>query len=246
MTLSEFDDKDYKDVLEAIEPHHVPVTAMRFRRRGQPSVFLRAFARVAAILVVGIAVGMAVSRPDTTMASDKVAQLGLQRLHEASGCDIEFNARLQPSTPHRPLRLSPAGRMTPVSMTYARTGNSSSITCAWTYGGATNTLELRGDSCVLTCGGVRQDAQAGEALAVLDKMFNSNYASLKKWLGIENAKLTKNGDKITVNFKAAKEKVDVTMDFSDNMGRIVALKVYDASVSPRLLMFETISIKYNL
>lgn len=246
MTLSEFDDKDYKDVLAAIEPRHAPVTAMRFRRRGRITPFLRMAARVAAILVVGIAVGIAVSRPDTTMASDKVTQLGLQRLHEANGCDIMFNARLLPSTSRRPLRLSPSGRMTPVNMTYARTGNSSSISCVWVYDGIDNALELRGDSCVLTCDGVRQDAQAGEALAVLDKMFNSNYASLKKWLGIENAKLTKNGDKITVNFKAAKEKVDVVMDFSDNMGRIVALKVYDASVSPRLLMFETTSIKYNL
>lgn len=246
MTLSDFDDKTYKDVVEALTPRHAPATAMRFLRRGRLMHLLRYAARFAAILVVGVAVGIAVSRPDTTMASDKVTQLGLQRLHEASGCDIAFNARLLPSTPRRPLRLSPAGHLTPVNMTYARAGNSSSITCFWTYGGVANTLELRGDSCLLVSDGVRQEAQSGEALAVLDKVFNSNYASLKKWLGIENAKLTKNGDRITVDFKAAKEKMEVTMDFSDNMGRIVALKVYDASVSPRLLMLETTSIKYNL
>lgn len=243
MTLSDFDDKAYKDVVEALTPRHAPAVAIRFLRRGRLMHLLRYAARFAAILVIGVAVGIAVSRPDTTMASDKVTQLGLQWLHEAAGCDITFSARLLPSTPRRPLRLSPAGRMTPVEMKYCREGNSSSISCTWSLDGVDNSLELRGDSCVLISDGVRRQALAGEALAVIDRMFNSSYASLKKWLGIENAKLAQKGDRITVDFKAAKEKMEVTMDFSDNMGRIVALKVYDASVSPRLLMFETTSIK---
>ncbi len=93
MNLSDLDNHDdrYTKLINALEPRHAPETSMRFtppalqRRRSFFSLLGR-ISRIAAVLIVGIGIGLCVVRPDYAIAARKVLELGLEKIRTSREC----------------------------------------------------------------------------------------------------------------------------------------------------------------
>ena len=108
---SDHNEKDYERLIEALTPRHAPVTDMKFappagRLKSRLARLLSHAGRVAAVLAIGVGIGLLLSRPDTTVAADKVVQLGIEKIRSSRMCQIDFKARMLPSTPIRPPRFN--------------------------------------------------------------------------------------------------------------------------------------------
>lgn len=249
MKLSD-EDKDYKEVLSMLEPRHAPVTDMRFAAPVRPVArwkkTLARVSRLAAVLVVGIGIGLFFIRPDVTVAASKVIQLGVEKILTSKVCTIEMRVRMLPGSGDALPRISPKGDMTPVRLVYTSGDNGSSMKISWTDTNGPCTLELaEGERMKYNGRELDNEAVPAEAFGEVFSVIYSGTDGLKKLLNGETVKMSTGRNPIMVEYLVKKEQVRMAAEFSDSSGRLLSFKAYDNSVTPPLLMIETTSITYK-
>lgn len=249
MKLSE-GDKDYKEVLRLLEPRHAPITEMRFappvRQITMWKKALGRMSRLAAVLVVGIGIGLFFVHPDFTIAASKVIQLGMEKIRTSRVCRIELMVRMRPGADDTPPKLSPKGEMTPVTLVYTSGVNTSNVKIDWDEQHQHYCLELtQGEKMKFNGKDVSDDALPPEAFADIFEVLYSGADGLSKVLKGNNVKMTVKDDRITLEHTIKRDAIKLMAVFSDTSGRLLSFRAYDNSVTPAVLMIETISITYN-
>lgn len=244
---TDHNEKDYSRLIEALTPKHAPLTRMKFvppvRRRSRLATLLHHAGRVAAVLVVGIGIGLLLSRPDTTIAAEKTMELGIEKLRSSKRCRIELDARMLPPTAIRPFRLSPDGEMTPVVMNYYSDSLHAGITLDWAIQGQSHFIRILPGGEVYFDGVKLESSVPADFLRSMSVIFC--YDS-KKFLDMfdERLILDRDGNAVTVSGWMKQGTVSIGAQFSDNGGRLTLLRISDRSGKQPLTMVETSSIEY--
>ncbi len=250
MNLSDLDNHDdrYTKLINALEPRHAPETSMRFtppalqRRRSFFSLLGR-ISRIAAVLIVGIGIGLCVVRPDYAIAARKVLELGLEKIRTSRECSIDLNARMLPPTAKRPLNMSPNGDLVPVRMTYRSKIGKTELQIDWQDRSGSHSLEINSGEKVRLDGNIVEEEMPSQAFNDLSDILFSGAESMKKVIGDKKIKVTKSNDNIMLDLVDKNGEFHAV--FSDRSGRLISLKGYDKSGGTPLLMVETTSITYN-
>ncbi|MBD5374092.1 MAG: hypothetical protein HDR77_01240 [Bacteroides sp.] len=244
------DDKDYESVLRLLEPHHAPVTDMRFippvRRVPRWKKTLVRVSRLVAVLVVGVGIGLLFVHPDFTIAASKVIQLGMEKIRTSRVCRIELQVRMLPGADDALNKLSPKGEMHPVSLVYTSGVNTSSVKIDWNEQHRHYCLELtQGEKMIFNGKEVSGEILPPEAFTDIFETLYSGADGLSKVLNGNNVRMTVKNDRITLEHTTKMGTVKLVAVFSDTSGRLLSFKAYDTSTTPSLLMIETTSITYN-
>ena len=245
---SDHNEKDYERLIEALTPRHAPVTDMKFTPptgllKSRVARLLNHVGRVAAVLAIGVGIGLLISRSDTTVAADKVVQLGIEKMRSSRMCQIDFKARMLPSTPIRPFRLSPDGEMTSVRMVFRPDSTDASITFRWSMDGQDQSITVMPDGDVHFCGRRLGQAVPLEFLRHLMRLFYSDRDTFENILKCDFA-VADIGAAINVNGHVRGNTIGIAATFSDKNRGLERFRIYDTSGSPMVLMVETDSIKY--
>lgn len=250
MKLSETNPDDrYREIIDMLELRHAPQTSMRFvapRHHGRRYSFfslLSRVGRVAAILVVGIAIGLFIVRPDYTIAAGKVLELGLEKIRGSKMCRIDFRARMLPPVPRRPLHLSPKGEMVDVRMVYSSEDGGQSLRFDWTDSSGAHCLEAKSGEKVTLDGVAVEKALPNRVFSDLADILYSEADGFNRVMDSNNVKVKKSDDSITLDMIGKEGEFHAT--FSDRSGRLTSFKAYDYSGGNNLLMVETTAISYN-
>lgn len=239
--------KDYGRLIEALTPKHAPVTRMKFvmprHRRNRLARLLHHVGRVAAVLVIGVGIGLLLSRPDTTVAAEKTMELGIEKLRSSKWCRIELQARMLPSTHIRPFRLSPDGEMTPVVMNYYSDSVNAGITLDWVVQGQQHFIRILPEGEVYFDGHKLESSVPADFLRGMSVIFC--YDS-RKFLEMFDRRMVvdREGNATTVNGWMKDGTVGFVAEFSDYGGRLTCFRISDMSRKPHLMMLETTSIEY--
>ena len=249
MKLSE-DDKDYIEVLRRLEPRNAPVTDMRFVPPVRPAALwkktLVRVSRLAAVLVLGVGIGLFFVHPDFTIAASKVIQLGMEKIRTSRVCRIELQVRMLAGAGDAPHKLSPRGEMTPVSLVYTSGVNTSNVKIDWNEQHRHYCLELtQGEKMKFNGKEVSDDTLPPDAFADIFEVLYSGADGLSKLLNGDNVKMAVKNDRITLEHTTKRGTVKLVAVFSDTSGRLLSFKAYDVSTTPSVLMIETTSITYN-
>jgi hypothetical protein len=247
MNLSDnTNDAKYRKVLEALQPRHLPVTSIKFeppRKVRKPFSFLTSVVgKVAAVLVVGICVGMFLMHSDSTIAAEKVVQLGLEKLRASKQCDIEFDTRLKAGTPSQPFRLSPDGVMTPARLSYTTTGDNM-LSLSWKDDGGSHLIEITQKGSISIDGIAKSTVMPEHARESLSGVLFLGADDFARILDGKQVKMSQNGDTILV--RISEKGGEFEAKFSDATGHLLSFKALDKSMGTPIIMFETNSITYK-
>lgn len=250
MNLSDHTNDDkYRRVIEALQPRHAPSTSMKFepprKARTTLSYLLNHIGRIAAVLAVGIGIGLMFIRPDTTIAAGKILDLGFEKIKSAGRCDINLNVRLKPSTPDRPFKLSPQGNLVNVVMKYNSMSADSTLSINWADSGAKHFLLVDSAGSVDFDGTTGPSALPSEAMTGIDNIFTAGAEEFRNIINGSGSSVAmkKEGDKITIDISEKGGRFIV--EFSDKSGFMTSFKGYDTSGSEPVLMIESLSISYQ-
>lgn len=241
------DDKRYDEVLDLLKLRYVPVTSISFTppRHHHPMLHLiDRIGRTAAILIVGIGIGLFFAYPDVTFATDKVIELGLEKMYSAGGCHINFNVRGLTSGSAIPVTISRDGTMIPLTLNYQPGSGKPEISIGWTDGRVRHSLTANPDSVTLDGKRLPLEAISSEDFKIFSRLLYSGPDEAGKLLDSSKTRMTRSGDKITIEQYARNGEVQIEIVFSHSTGRILSFKAYDTSRKPHLLMLETTGITY--
>lgn len=242
---SSFDDKDYSKILHALEPRHAPATSLKFEPPVRRSFFrpwLKLMGRVAAVLLIGITIGFFLVRPNNTVAAGKVIELGLSKISASKECRINMMARVAPSTPTKPFRLSPTESLIPVEITYRAYGENMDITIGWVDKLGEHKLEILPDEKVKLDDNRLDSRVVSKDFSTFTDFLYHGSGTLKSMFDPKKIKMTSEGDLITI--KITNKDAEFIASFSDSSGRLLSFRAFDNNGN-QTLMLETTSITYK-
>lgn len=240
----------YREIEDLLTPRCFPETAVkfvpprRFAKNNLQSVW-RYAVRVAAVLVVGFALGYSLRHTDTAMAADKVIELALTKIRVSEVMQADFRIRLAPARPGKPFRVNPEADFTDASLVYSNTGRIPELALEWMRGGDRCRLDMDTSRFVYLVDGKVVERSDDDNLKYISPLLSTDLSTLKELIFLDKATVSQKGDDINVSVGIKNGDVSFNAVFSNRTGRLTSLKVYDTSVRPYILVLETESINYR-
>ena len=134
--------------------------------------------------------------------------------------------------------------MMPLTLNYQSVSGKPEISLRWTDGRVRHSLTADPDSTTLDGKRLPLEGIPSENFKIFSRLLYSGPDEAGKHLDSSRTRLTRRGDRITIEQYARNGEVQIEIIFSDSTGRILSFKTYDTSRKPHLLMLETTGITY--
>lgn len=248
MKLSQFDDDQiYERLADRLTPRHAPTTSMSFTPPGKKwnfrKLFLWSGRAASVILIIGV-MAFFLSQTQTTVSAVKLIESSIDNIRSTGYCQIDMSARILPTGKSGPLRMSPRGELSPVTVTYRANSKYTRLDLKWMEGDSIRSLKMFPFGKVNIEGGLISNARMSEALSVMSNILLSPTPDYKKILESHTLEMNTKGDIITIRNIGDNQKMELNMTFSKSSGKLLGFSVYDTSYGEKKLMLKTNRINY--
>lgn len=250
MKLSDYEnDQSYRQIIDKLEPRHAPETSMKFtppqKERSMRRVVLWS-SRAAAVFIIAGLVTFFISQSQPTNGAVEVIESVIDNIRTTGYCNIEFSARILPSRPHYPLRISPRGVMQPVTLTFISDSICNRVILKWTDDNSQHYLIMYSGNVVKFHDAlISSNTLPSEVFSILSNALLSPEPDYKKIWDSNTLEMTTKGDEILVRNIGKQEKVEFCIKFSKSSGRLLDFYAYDTSYQEKILMIKTEKITYK-
>lgn len=250
MKLSDYEnDQSYRLIIEKLEPRHAPETSMKFtppqKKRSLRRLILWSSRAAVLFIIIGLAT-LFISQSQPTNGAVKVIESAIDNIRTSGYCNIEFSARILPTQAHTALKMSPRGKLQPVTMTFRSDSICNRINLQWTDNNSQHHLTMySGDVVNFHDALISSNTLPSEVFSILSNALLSPDPDYIKMLDMQNLKMKTKGDDIIIKNGGNNKKFEFCMTFSKSSGRLIDFYVYDYSYGKKTLMIKTNKINYN-
>ena len=249
MKLSDYEnDQYYRQIIEKLEPHHVPNTTIKFippqKKRSLRRLILWT-GRAAAALIISGFVALSVSQSQPTNGAVMVIESAIDNIRTTGYCNIEFSARILPNPSQSPVKISPRGKMQPITLTFNSDSICKKIKLKWTDDNSQHHLTMySGDVVNFHDALISSNTLPSEVFSILSNALLSPDTNLKI-LHKQNLKMITKGDEIIIKNGGKNKKFEFCIIFSKSSRRLLDFYAYDYSYGKKILMIKTNKVSYN-
>lgn len=252
MKLSDYEnDQFYRRIIEMLEPRHAPETSMKFTppqaKSRMRQVLLWANRAAAVFIIVGLATLLFfISQSQPTNGAVNVIESAIDNIRSSGYCKIEFSARILPSRPHFPLKMSPRGDLQPLTMTFISDSICNRINLKWTDNNSQHSMTMYSEKDVnFYHEFISNNTVPSEVFSIMSNALLSRDPDYIKIINTNDLKMKTKGDDIIIKNGGNNKKFEFCMTFSKSSGRLLEFYAYDFSYGKKILMIKTNKINYN-